>query len=158
MRPLKQGEILGGIVSGDASDVATFSYSLQGQLFCSQNRLTDSEKEASSGYRELLNIEKSINENEGLLKSEKEIKIYYWMTDSKNVFYWFKSGSTRVHVQELLVKIYRKMFSMKIRIIPQWVPRSVPELVIADLGLLPGYSYIHYRFFLGKIWPNIGLY
>ena len=39
------------------------------------------------------------------MKGTSDVKIYYWVTDAQNVFYWFKSGSTRRNVQELLVMI-----------------------------------------------------
>ena len=60
------------------------------------------------------------------MKGTSDVKIYYWVTDAQNVFYWFKSGSTRRNVQELLVKIYKLMYSLKMRIVIQ--------IQLADIG------------------------
>ena len=58
LRPVRSQEQFGGVIVGDASDSATFSYSLQGQLFTNQTRFNEMQQESSSGYRELLNIHK----------------------------------------------------------------------------------------------------
>jgi hypothetical protein len=134
LRPVRTGEQFGGVIAGDASDVATFSYSLQGQLFASQQAFTETEKDCSSGYRELLNIDFTLQSKGQILGGGEEVKIYYWMTDSQNVFYWFKHGSSRQHVQDLLVKIYRRMYALKIRIVIQWLPRTFKEIELADMG------------------------
>jgi hypothetical protein len=134
IRPIRTGEQMGGVIAGDASDRASFSYSLHGQLFSTQTKFQEAEQNSSSGYRELLNIYNTLQVKGDIFKSTSEIKIYYWLTDSKNVYYWFRSGSTRENVQQLIVKIYKLMYSLKIRIVMQWMPRTSAQIQLADIG------------------------
>ena len=41
LRPIRNQEQFGGVIAGDASDTACFSYSLQGQLFTSQTKFEE---------------------------------------------------------------------------------------------------------------------
>ena len=78
IRPIRTGEQMGGVIAGDASDRASFSYSLHGQLFSTQTKFQEAEQNSSSGYRELLNIYNTLQVKGDILKSTSEIKIYYW--------------------------------------------------------------------------------
>ena len=60
LRPVRSQEQIGGVIVGDASGIATFSYSLQGQLFSSQSKFDEDEQASSSGYIKLLNIHKTL--------------------------------------------------------------------------------------------------
>ena len=62
------------------------------------------------------------------------VKLYYWLTDSQNVFIWLKSGSRKRHIQSILVKFFKDMASLKIRIEPIWVTRTQDKLVTTDIG------------------------
>ena len=37
-------------------------------------------------------------------------------------------------MQELLVKIYKLMYSLKMRIVMQWLPRTVVQIQLAEIG------------------------
>ena len=87
-------QTLGGVMISDASDHMGFAFSVDDENFSFKETFTPEECEQSSGFRELLTIIWTIESNKKNFKSlSGQTNIYYWLTDSMNTYYWFKSGS-----------------------------------------------------------------
>ena len=64
----------------------------------------------------MLTIFQTIQSNKAEVRSDKEINEFYWLTDSSDVFYWFKSGSRKKHIQKIMVDLFRLTSSLRIQL------------------------------------------
>ena len=90
--PISHFQTFGGVVVSDASDKLSFSYSVTSGELVFQELFSEEECLKSSGFRELITIQKTIirNLNYFTIQNDNLPRMYYWLTDSQNVFYWFR--------------------------------------------------------------------
>jgi len=118
----------------DASDSHAYIYRADGQFqVVKEYEFTAEEAAGSSGYRELLAVQKMLEENPEHFTAHKGGSIF-WQTDSKNCYSFLMRGSRKPDVQNLVTDIKCKERDLDIRIIPVWTPRSQARIVTADLG------------------------
>ena len=85
-----------------------------------------------SGHRELQAVIKTLEKHKERIAIDRTV--IYWVSDSKNVNHLLKKGSRRRDIQETVLKIKEWERQLGIRIVPIWKPRTVSDIVMADLG------------------------
>jgi hypothetical protein len=127
-------EQLQNLFVSDASDSHVFIYRADGTFqFVKEFEFTETESSASSGYRELLAVQKTLESDPGQF-AEFSGGVVYWQTDSKNCYSFLSRGSRVTDVQSLVMDIKHRERKLDIKIIPVWTPRSHERIVLADLG------------------------
>lgn len=121
------------IIVSDASETKVFVYDLinNGETILSVN-LSHDEKSLSSGHRELLAIQKTL-EHWTVTNYPRGLKLF-WITDSENVVSFINKGSNKPHVQRAIFKTLLLSRQLDIKIIPIHLRRSDPRIQLADLG------------------------
>ena len=131
VRPLLETEELSGIWSGDASDIQAVGYDVLDPLTVHIEYFTYSQTEMSSGARELVVIESTL-ENCVKPNQSDSHKLIYWLTDSKCLVAWLERGSKIKSISDRIVVLFRKLHQMKLRLVPIWIPRSDYIITLAD--------------------------
>ena len=136
VRPVLDGENFGGVWASDPSETQFVSYSVIDPINdIIVDQFTADEQKLSSGSRELKAVENAIE------KAVKEIKpgvkgnnptILYWMTDSQVVCTWLLKGSSIESVRKRLVRLYKMLHMLGLRLVPVWLPREHELIVLAD--------------------------
>ena len=113
----------------DASDHSAFIYDLNDFKYVLDFSFNEEEKLSSSSFRELLSIIK-------FLEVEKNLKnnLIYWYTDSQNLATFLNRGSKKDYIQKYIFNIKIFEYNLNCKIVPIWVSRYDPMLVVADLG------------------------
>ncbi len=89
----------------DASDSHVYIYKADGQFqYVREFELTAGERLASSGYRELLAVKKSLQEDPDQFRAHKGGTIF-WQTDSKNCYGFLLRGSRQPDIQKVVMDI-----------------------------------------------------
>ena len=112
------------IIFTDASDHSYGGYFLHrlGKVVC-QSRFTPDEKATSSTNRELLSIKRCLESFAEHMKHEAvEVR-----TDNKNAVRIIKSGSRKMHLQQLAVQIFELCTRNDILLHPTWIPRELNQ-------------------------------
>ena len=117
----------------DASDDGAYCFEANTMLFAKDFTFNEDERVVSSSLRELLAVEKTLTQHKDYFK-EKSGEVVYWITDSKCCASFLKKGSRKAHIQDVLLKIKRVEFELKLTIVPIWAPCSDFNLIMADLG------------------------
>jgi hypothetical protein len=118
----------------DASDSHAFIYKADGHFQTVMDfEFSDKESLASSGFRELLAVQKALQAEPGQFREFKGGTIF-WQTDSKNCYSFLSRGSRIPEVQRLVMDIKCRERKLDVKILPVWTPRSHPRIVQADLG------------------------
>jgi hypothetical protein len=118
----------------DASDSHVYIYKADGQFqYVREFELTAGERLASSGYRELLTVKRSLQEDPEQFKEHKGGTIF-WQTDSKNCYSFLLRGSRQPDIQRVVMDINCMERRLDINIVPVWTPRTHARIVTADLG------------------------
>jgi hypothetical protein len=118
----------------DASDSHVFIYKADGQFqYVREFELTAGERLASSGYRELLAVKKSLQEDPDQFRAHKGGTIF-WQTDSKNCYGFLLRGSRQPDIQKVVMDIKCIERKLDVNIVPVWTPREHARIVTADLG------------------------
>lgn len=118
----------------DASDSHAYIYRADGGFqLVKEYEFSKDESTASSGYRELLAVHKTLESDPDQFSCHRGGTIF-WQTDSKNCYSFLMRGSRRMDVQNLVLDIKCRERSLDIRIIPVWTPRTHARIVIADIG------------------------
>ena len=131
MRPVLDSEEFSGIWSGDASDCQAVGYDVLEPLTVHVEYFTYSQTEMSSGARELIVIESTL---ENCVKPNQSAShgLIYWLTDSKCLVAWLERGSRIKSISDRIVALYRKLHVMKLKLVPIWIPRSDHIITLAD--------------------------
>ena len=131
VRPLLDSEDFLGIWAGDASDCQAVGYDVLDPLNVHVEYFTYSQKEMSSGARELIVIESTL---ENCVKPNQSVShgLIYWLTDSKCLVAWLERGSRINSISDRIVALYRKLHGMKLKLVPMWIPRSDYIIALAD--------------------------
>ena len=111
----------------DASGYGYGGYILQklGDVIA-QGKFSHIEREGSSTYRELLAVKYVLDSLTTYLKHQ----VVLWHSDNINVARILEVGSSKSHLQNVSLDIYRSCLKFDIQIIPKWLPRE--ENVLAD--------------------------
>ncbi len=118
----------------DASDSHVYIYNADGQFqYVREFELTAGEKLASSGYRELLAVKRSLQEDPEQFKEHKGGTIF-WQTNSNNCYGFLLRGSRQPDIQRVVMDIKCMERRLDINIVPVWTPRTHGRIVTADLG------------------------
>ena len=133
LRPVSDSESMGGLLASDSSDFMKFAYEVSGQSLTYRELMSQFEQDQSSSFREISAIKGALLSNPSYF-TRQSVSIYYWMTDSTCAVIWLTKGSRVKAAQQLIIDIFRLLFSYKARIVPIWVPRTTNELVLADMG------------------------
>ena len=120
------------VFASDASEKVAFVYEAQTFSVVEEYGFTEQEQTMSSGARELKAVMRAISDKADYFK--KNPGRVYWITDSKNVFYFLKRGSRKSHIQQEVMIIKKLEKNYGIQIIPIWQPRESIHIVLADLG------------------------
>ena len=94
---------------------------------------SQSEQQLSSGFRELLSVDKAFDYYSEYFASKKGC-IIIWITDSACLCSFLEKGSRILEIQKIVIKIKLKEFEYGIKLRPKWVSRETPLLRLADLG------------------------
>ena len=94
---------------------------------------TPTQREFSSGLRELLSIKFAFKEFANYFRTIQNSKLV-WITDSTCVVQFLKKGSKIPLVQKHLLDIKKLEFEWDIHILPCWSPREDLNLAAADRG------------------------
>ena len=140
VRPVLDGENFGGVWASDASEHQVVSYSIIDPINdIIVDQFTADEQQLSSGSRELKAVENTIDKavKNTIDKMKPEMKrisptILYWMTDSQVVCTWLLKGSSIESVRKRLVKLYKMLQVLGLRLVPVWLPREHELIVLAD--------------------------
>ena len=119
------------VMASDASEAAAFIYEAERFSIVQEFHFTDKEKSFGSGRRELLSISKTLLHRGEDFRGAGQV---YWITDSKNVFYFLKRGSRHAWIQREVMGIKIAELNLGCEIIPVWQPRTQYHMVLADLG------------------------
>ena len=131
VRPVLAGEYLGGVWAGDASKFQAAAYDVNNP---NQVHLEYFEKEqiqTSSSSRELVTVETTLKHLETKLEVEKPTLVY-WMTDSQVLCTWLTKGTSIEPVRIRIVKLYKHLHKLRLRLVPIWVPREDLLIQLAD--------------------------
>ena len=131
VRPQLEDEKLVEMWASDTSEIISVAYDVNNPLEVQVDKLTVDERTMSSSGRELLAVEKAIQARQDFLK-EMEWKLIYWLTDSQVLCIWLNTGSRISSVASRIVKLFRTLHKLKIRIVPIWLPRSEALIQLAD--------------------------
>ena len=132
VRPVLEGEQFGGVWAGDSSETLAVSYSVIDPINdIIVERFTDDEKQLSSSSRELKGVENTVEKMKDNLKKINPT-ILYWLTDSQVVCRWLMKGSSIQSVQKRLVKLFKMLHVLGLRLVPVWLPREHELIVLAD--------------------------
>ena len=138
VRPVLDGENFGGVWASDASENQVVSYSVLDPINdIIVDQFTADEQQLSSGSRELKAVENTVEKalEDGKKTPEllkKNPTILYWMTDSQVVCTWLLKGSSIESVRRRLVKLYKMLQVLGLRLVPVWLPREHELIVLAD--------------------------
>ncbi len=104
-------EVIGANRGGEACRIVSDASSFKAAVMCLDSKeerildfpFTESEKATSSGLRELLAVQRALHLFifEGAIKS----RLIYWFTDSTNVVSFLEKGSSKRHVQKIVLDI-----------------------------------------------------
>ena len=127
-------EMLDNLYVSDASDTHVYIYKADGQFqLVREFHFSEEESSASSGYRELLAVHKTLQSDPASFAGHAG-GLVFWKTDSKNCYSFLSKGSRLPDVQRLVVDIKCMERKLDIRLVPVWTPRSHARIVAADLG------------------------
>jgi hypothetical protein len=125
---------LQNVFVSDASDSHAYIYKADGQFqYVKDFELTDEEKTTSSGCRELLAVQKTLQDSPGQFEDHKGGTVF-WQTDSKNCYSFLMRGSRKPEIQRIVMDIKSMERSLDIIIVPVRTPRTQARIVTADLG------------------------
>ena len=122
------------IWASDASGFATCAYSIKGEHLYFRGMLSEVERELSSGHRELLAVEKTLEYYEQTDMSSHKATTIYWLTDSQNMATFLTKGSGRKQIQSTVFRTMLLCQTLNIRIIPIHLLRDDPRIQTADDG------------------------
>ena len=138
---IEQGDITAATTSllnseelwvSDSSEIKAVSYNpckLGSEI--SVHSFSVSEAQLSSSAREFLAVFTAIERLETKFK-DSGVSTLYWVTDSKVLTIWLQKGSKVITIQKMLVKLFRLLHRMKLRIIPIWKTRDNALIRLAD--------------------------
>lgn len=95
-------------------------------------QLTKTEASKSSGYRELLAVQKAIRHWSETNPSSFKRQFIYWATDSTNLVSFLTKGSSKKDIQEIVFDIYKRLHDIKSEIIPIHLRRQDERVTEAD--------------------------
>ena len=95
-------EMLYDIVASDASDFQEHAFSVLRIEDVHTRELAETEREYSSGLRELGAMLNYLRNKANVIFSRSP-KLIYWLTDSQNVCNWLQRGSRKQHIQSELI-------------------------------------------------------
>ena len=116
----------------DASDKVAFVFEAEKFRIVEEFAFDQEEMSYGSGHRELQAVIKTLEKHKERIAIDRTV--IYWVSDSKNVYHFLKKGSRRRDIQETVLKIKEWERQLGIRIVPIWKPRTVSDIVMADLG------------------------
>ena len=123
-----------GLFVSDASSSNSFIYLADGSFsYVADFPFSSDEAAASSSYRELLAVHKSLQSDEHIFRQFSSQQVF-WQTDNQACVHFLQSGSRRPHIQRVVLSIKTKEKDLGIRIIPVWTPRSHTRIAAADTG------------------------
>lgn len=123
------------IWASDASAFAVCAYTVRSEeKVYFRSLLTNSEKELSSGHRELLTVKKTLEFYKQNFGPKSELTTVYWLTDSENLTSFIQKGSGKPHIQRDVFEILSLAKTLNFRIEPIHLLRSDPRIQIADQG------------------------
>jgi hypothetical protein len=118
----------------DASDSHVFIFKADGHFqLVREFELSAEESSASSGYRELLAVQKTLESDPAQFRAHAGGTVF-WQTDSKNCYSFLTRGSRVPDVQRLVMDIKCRERRLDVNIVPVWTPRTQARIVEADLG------------------------
>jgi hypothetical protein len=120
------------IWASDASGFATCAYSIKGEHLYFRGVLSESERELSSGHRELLAVTRTLEYYERTNVSTTKATTINWLKDSQNMATFLTKGSGKRHIQSEVFRIMILCQRLNIRIIPIHLLRDDPRIQIAD--------------------------
>jgi hypothetical protein len=127
-------EDMNNLYVSDASDSHAYIYKADGQFqYVKEFEFSVEERLTSSGCRELLAVQKSLQADPAQFKAHKGGTIF-WQTDSKNCYGFLVRGSRQPEIQKIVTDIKCRERRLDIRIVPVWTPRTQARIVTADLG------------------------
>ena len=120
------------VMVSDASEQAAFIYEADAFKLVEEYAFNEQERGLSSGARELQAVMKALTYRPDYFVANPGR--VYWITDSKNIYYFLKKGSRKSHIQKMVIdiKILEKKYG--IQVIPIWQPRDSVHIVLADIG------------------------
>ena len=122
------------VIAGDASAVATCALEIgDGATFFTQNKLSESEKELSSGHRELLTVLRALQQEVEFFKTLAHQTII-WLTDSTNLVSFLTKGTMRPHIQSHVLEVFKLLSKYQIRVAPVHLRRTDYRIQWADEG------------------------
>ena len=132
VRPVLDGEQFGGVWASDSSESQTVLYSvidpINGIIVES---FTVEEQQLSSASREFKAVENTIERIESDLKKNNPT-ILYWLTDSQVLCRWLLKGSSIEAIRKRLVRLFKRLQLLRLRLVPVWLPREHELIVLAD--------------------------
>lgn len=125
-----------GIIAGDASNKASCSYSIKGTKgFFLQRQFSETESVMSSGMRELLTVLHALQYKEAIFKEmQPDKRMILWLTDSAIMVTFLTKGSTKPHVQRVILDILRRLHKIGAAIKPIHISREDFRIQVADEG------------------------
>lgn len=119
----------------DASDVAVCAYSMAaGEEFFFIGKLESDQVGLSSGHRELLAVKLALQARQQRDGPWEERTNVFWLTDSENMVTFLTKGSSKKHIQELVLEIMKMARRLRIVILPIHLRREDPRIKMADAG------------------------
>ena len=132
---MSTSDFVDNLFVSDASDSHVFVFRADGRFqLVREFELEGCERSASSGFRELLAVHKTLESEKDQFR-EFAGGVVYWQTDSKNCYSFLTKGSRIPSVQSLVMDIKYCERKLDIKIVPVWTARSHARIVEADLGL-----------------------
>ncbi len=118
---------------GDASGTGMCAFSVQGlgEIYV-QDIFTEEEQGLSSGHRELLTVQRTLEQEGKALSTAPRPRTIYWLTDSTNMVSFLSTGSAKPDIQKVVVKIFRLCQEMQLNIEPVHITRDDPLKTVAD--------------------------
>ena len=129
---LKYDDSQYNVFVSDASAEKAFIYEAEGFKIVEDYFFDPIEAQYGSGRRELLAISKTLRNRADFFDQSK--KNIFWITDSKNVFFWLRRGSRNADIQAQVLDIKTMELQLQIEITPIWQPRTSAQIFLADLG------------------------
>ena len=121
------------IFYSDAGKEAAFYYRSGDIVLANEYLFTPEEQEFSSSYRELCAVRLAFDEDFEFFESNRN-SVILWVTDNKCVVSYLTKGSRIPRIQKMCLLIKKAELRAQVIIIPKWVSRLDPNLVIADIG------------------------
>ena len=124
---------LDGLFVSDASDTRALVYSDGEISHVNDFEFSETEQVLASRQRELRAVLLTLLSDQEKLRKI-DMRTIYWQTDSRNCHTFLRKGSKLKHIQADVLQIKILEQKLGIRIVPVWMPRTHPRIVLADAG------------------------